>query len=570
MKHYLLRYSIVALLVSLFLIAPVQASNSYSHLYISISEALIQTKQDKQLEAQQALVQFEQDWSKVQSTKTTEKQTVDQALEKALTVQSKEQKVASLSALSNALVTLEKAENPVDKEAQRKEFSKKFRPAMRAFEQALASENIQTIDLAYKVLNSKWNKTERPVRDQSIAMYGQIETQLAFMRISLSAEQPSLPDITSQYNDFKKSVETFIAGQEITAVTTGEYTLSSLIDLLDKANDYIEKENYKAAANSLREFIVIWPSVEMDISTRNNNLYTKLESDIPILTSHLLKSSVDKEDIGQQLTTFKTEIQLVQQDTSYSFWDSALILLREGLEALLIILALTTFLKKSGQQHFSKWIYVGAIAGVALSILAALLMSTILQSATIDTNREIMEGYVGLLAAAMMIGVGIWLHNKSSAASWTRYIEKQMGHAISKQSITAMAFISFLSVFREGAETIVFYAGIAPKMATPQFMLGIVVAVVILVVVAVVLLRASYKISIHKFFMVATIFIYVLAFKIIGGSVHTLQLTNVLPTTVISGVPVVDSIGFYPTLETINAQLALLIVIGGVMFYRKK
>ena len=90
-----------------------------------------------------------------------------------------------------------------------------------------------------------------------------------------------------------------------------------------------------------------------------------------------------------------------------------------------------------------KWIYVGAFVGVLLSAVAAILMSTILNSATIDTNRELMEGYVGLVAAAMMIGVGIWLHSKSSVVSWNRYISKQMGNAISSGSIFAMATISF-------------------------------------------------------------------------------------------------------------------------------
>lgn len=559
---------IIVLLVSL--IIPVHAERSYSHLYISISNALMHTKQNNLYVADEALEKFQQDWSNVTSQQQNEKKAVDEALNKALTTKNQEQKIEALMDLSTALVALEKAENPVDEMAQRIAFKEKFRPAMVAFEKTLASADIQAIETAYKVLNGKWNKEERPVREQDVAMYGEIETKLAFLRISLSAEQPDIQVIQSQYEDFKSSVERFIAGEKTKTIKATNYSLLTLTDLIDRANLQIDDGDYKAAADTLREFITIWPSVEIEISTRNNNLYTKIENTIPILTGELLKSNVPREEIQQQLTSLKTEIQLVQKDTNYSFWDSALILLREGLEALLIILALTTFLKKSGQQHFSKWIYVGAIAGVALSILAALLMSTILQTATVDTNREMMEGYVGLLAAAMMIGVGVWLHNKSSVASWNRYIEKQMGHAISKQSITAMAFISFLSVFREGAETIVFYAGIAPKMALSQFLLGIIVAIMILVVLAVVLLKASYKIPIHKFFMVATILIYALAFKIIGVSIHTLQLTNIFPTTMISGIPVVDSIGFYPTIETINAQLVLLVVISAVIFYRKK
>ncbi len=291
---------------------------------------------------------------------------------------------------------------------------------------------------------------------------------------------------------------------------------------------------------------------------------------MPIIVSDLLKTQVDEKAIKSKLNQFRTEIELIQGNADYSIWDSALILLREGLEALLIILALVSFLNKSGQTSLRKWIYIGALAGVVLSAVAAVLMSTIFHSATVDTNREIMEGYVGLVAAAMMIGVGIWLHSKSNVASWNRYISKQMGNAISSGSVFAMAAVSFLSVFREGAETLVFYAGIAPKMATSQFILGIVLALVILAVIAIVLFKASGKIAIHKLFAVATVLIYVLAFKIIGVSLHTLQLRDSVPTTIVDGLPVISLIGFYPTLETMIGQAILLVLVVAAIIYKKK
>ncbi|MEY2366006.1 FTR1 family protein [Lysinibacillus capsici] len=569
MKHFLTRCSIVfALMLTLAL--PVQAAQSYSHLYIAISDALMNTKQDKEAEAKQALEQFAIDWAKVSSEQKEAKAKVDEILAQATEATSKDERLDALSALSNALRALEKLENPVDEAAQRAEFGQKFKPIMADFEKALASGDIQAIDEAYKDFNSKWNKNERPVREQSIAMYGQIETQMAFLRISISAEEPDVALMQSQFAALKQTIEDFVAGKETAEVVEGEYSLATLIAYIDEANDFVNAGDYQAASNKIREFITIWPSVEIEISTRNGSLYTKIESDMPIIASDLLKSNVDQQAITKQLNTFRTEIELIQGDTDYTIWDAALILLREGLEALLIILALVSFLNKSGQDKMRKWIYVGAFVGVLLSAVAAILMSTILNSATIDTNRELMEGYVGLIAAAMMIGVGIWLHSKSSVVSWNRYISKQMGNAISSGSIFAMAMISFLSVFREGAETLVFYAGIAPKMETSQFILGIVVALLILTVLAVVLFKASGKIPIHKFFAVATILIYVLAFKIIGVSLHTLQLTDNLSTTIVDGLPVISLIGFYPTVETIIGQSILLVLVAATVLYKKK
>lgn len=549
---------------------PVQAEQSYSHLYISISDALMNTKQDKDAEAELALEQFAKDWASVTSEQLEAKAKVDDILDQAREASSKEDRLQALSALSNALRTLEKLENPVDEAAQRAEFGTKFKPSMKAFEDALASGDIAAIDSAYKDFNIKWNKIERPVREQSMAMYGQIETQMAFIRITLASEEPDVELMESQYADLKQTIEDFIAGNDTAKVIEGEYSLSTLVDYIDEANDFIDAGDYKAASDKIKDFIKIWPSVEIDISTRNGSLYTKIESDMPILVSDLLKSKVDVQVISSKLDTFRTEIELINGSTDYTMWDSALILLREGLEALLIILALVSFLDKLGQKKMRKWIYLGALVGVLVSALAAILMSTIFNSAMVDSNRELMEGYVGLLAAAMMIGVGIWLHSKSSVSSWNRYITKQIGNAISRGSVFAMAAISFLSVFREGAETIVFYAGIAPKMETSKFVLGIVVAVLILIIFAIVLFKASEKIPIHKFFAVATVLIYALAFKIIGVSLHTLQLMDTVSTTIVEGFPVISFIGFYPTVETIIGQAFLLVLILAAIIYKKR
>lgn len=548
---------------------PVLAQNSYSHLYIAISDALISAKQDKDEEVDVALAQFESNWSSIKSDEKEEKAKVDEALQEALNASTKEQKITALKQLSNALRALEKKENPVDETAQREEFAAKMAPVTKSFEQALNTGDIKLIEAEYTNFNIKWNKYERPVREQSIAMYGDIETKMAFIRIAIASEEPDVATINGQYEVLKQTIEDFIAGKETAKIVEGDYSLGTLVDYIEESLSLINESKYEDASKQIQQFIMIWPQVEQEISTRNGSLYTKIESDMPLIVSSLMKSSVDEESIISKLTKMKTEIQLLQTDTSYSFWDSALILLREGLEALLIILALCTFLKKSGQDSMQKWIFVGAGIGVLLSVVAAIIMSTILNAATVDSNRELLEGYVGLIAATMMIGVGIWLHNKSSITSWNRYISKQMNNAISKGSVISMASISFLSVFREGAETIVFYVGIVPKMEMSQFLLGILVAIIILVIVAFILVKLTDKIPVYKFFAVATALIYVLAFKIIGGSLHTLQLLGKLSTTVVEGLPVVSTIGFYPTVETIIGQAVLLALIVITIIYKR-
>lgn len=572
MKHYLIRcsqFAIILFLVTLTTIHPVAAAESYSHLYISISDAIMNSKQGDDSKANDAIKTFKKDWNHSNAKDSKEARAVTKALNAVENAASKEDRLAALTALSKSLSTLEKAENPVDEKTERKAFLTAITPALNQLQAAIKEGDVEKLVLAYNSFNKFWNSKEIPVREYDMAAYGKIETQMSFLRIALSNKNPNLNTIQNQFNDLKKSITDFGTGKKVTSSTKGTYSLKTLVDLIDQTETQIGIKNYSKASSTIKKFITIWPNVEGDIRTKNANLYTTIESNMPIIASDLMKDNVDTKDINLQLDDFKQQIQLIQGDQNYSLWDSALILLREGMEALLIIIALIAFLKKSDQRHMEKWIYIGAGIGIALSAVLAILMSTIFNSGTINTSREMIEGYVGLIAAAMMIGIGVWMHSKSTIQSWNTYIAKQMNHAMSKQSVWAMAFISFLSVFREGAETLIFYMGIAPKMSTTDFSLGIGVAIVILGIAAFFLLRVSGKIPVHRFFAVATILIYILAFKIIGVSIHTLQLTNVLPTSIVSDLPVWTPIGFYPTVETMAGQVILLILVILTIIYKK-
>lgn len=576
MKHFLTRSSqfmIIALLMVMTIIRPLPTlaadSSSYSGLYISISDAIMDIRNGEGNDAEKALKEFDKAWQQkeVADDHAAEKKAVDAAYDKAFSEQDNEARLAALTALSKALTALEKAENPVDEKKERKQFVTTITPALSNLETALQSGDLEEINAQYKTFNSFWNLKEKPVREFDMAAYGQIETQMSFLRMELANDEPNVTALQDTFNTLKQSIIDFGNNKKVGAVKKG-YSLQTLVDLIDEATAAIDDNEYEKASANIKKFITTWPNVESDISTRNGSLYTSIESDMPIIASNLLKDNSDKNKLKKQLTDFKKEIQLLQDDDSYSLWDSALILLREGLEAILIIMALVAFLKKSEQTHMTKYIYFGAAGGIGLSAIMAILMSMFFNSASMNSSRELIEGYVGLIAAAMMIGVGVWLHSKSNIKAWNNYISKQMNHAMSRGSVWAMALISFLSVFREGAETLIFYAGIAPKMETSQFALGIVLAIVILAIVAFFIVKVSARIPIHRFFAVATILIYLLAFKIIGVSMHKLQLMGDIDTHVVDGLPVVASIGFYPTVETMLAQGVLVVLIVGTIIWK--
>ena len=161
----------------------------------------------------------------------------------------------------------------------------------------------------------------------------------------------------------------------------------------------------------------------------------------------------------------------------------------------------------------------------------------------------------------MMIGIGFWLHSKSSLKSWQDYIDRKMDIVLSTGSFVSMFVLSFLAVFREGAETILFYVGILPLISLQNLIIGIVSAILILIVIALVLIYASSKIKIHQVFFVLTWTIYFLAFKMLGTSIHMLQVVGILPLHVVHFIPTMEILGIYANMEVFISQLILIVII---------
>ncbi len=150
------------------------------------------------------------------------------------------------------------------------------------------------------------------------------------------------------------------------------------------------------------------------------------------------------------------DLSAIDTTASYNAFDAMLILLREGVEALLIVMALVTTLKAAKMRKGLKWVYGGAIAGVLASAAIALVLQVAFPAVTSGSNREIIEGGVGIFAVVMMILIGIWLHSKSSVKQWNAFMDRQMKTVTATGSFVSMFALSFLAVFREGAETILF------------------------------------------------------------------------------------------------------------------
>ncbi len=555
MKRYLIAFSIT-ILMCLVIPITVKAEISLSNIYISVTDAktALQDKDTKAFEAH--FKDIKENWSKVNKKDHKLVNTINNDIENIEKSNSNDEKIKSLNTLTTDLIDYEKVLNPVDKQAKRDKLQNQMQPLIKEMGTAISNKDFDKAVVINNKLNSTWTNNEKIVREEDIGRYGKIETALMFIRIELTKDKIEQGSAQMQVDQLKKELDNYHAGKQSDAKTSNQ-DVTVLNEYLDEAIRNIKNNKLSKTKQDLQSFIVAWPNVENEIGTRNGELYTKIEQKIPQYVGQINESN--KDDIQAELETLDQEIKSTISKAGYTFWDAALILLREGVEALLIIMALLTVTRKAEQTKASKWIMSGSLLGIILSIALAFIFKAIFEN--LGSTRELTEGIVGICSVILMVIVGAWLHSKSSLESWEKFINKNMDKAMSTGSLLTFGLVAFLSVFREGAETIIFYLGIVGKISTWSLILGILVAVFILILIAVFFNQITKWIPIHRLFFIMSLFIFLLAFKILGVSVHTLQILNILPQHTINHLPFIDLIGLYPTYETVIPQLILIVIV---------
>jgi high-affinity iron transporter len=243
-----------------------------------------------------------------------------------------------------------------------------------------------------------------------------------------------------------------------------------------------------------------------------------------------------------------------------AFTSAFFILVREGLEALLVVAALAAFLVKTEHRNNMRYLHFGWIGALAVGFLTWLASVSLIEIS--GASREITEGVAALLATAVLFYVGFWLHDKTNAAQWKQFIETNVRRALSAGTLWGLAGLSFIAVYREVFETILFYQALwvqtdaaGKSMALSGFGVGIGV----LAVLAWVIMRYSARLPLRQFFSVTGILMFVLALVFAGKGVAALQEAGYIPVSPVN-FPRVDLLGIYPNLQGLLLQLGLLLL----------
>ena len=243
----------------------------------------------------------------------------------------------------------------------------------------------------------------------------------------------------------------------------------------------------------------------------------------------------------------------------YSFLNSAMIILREGLEAALILAAILAMLRVMGATQAVRYIHLGWILALVMGFLTWIATQTILTIS--GQHRESMEGFISVFAAVVLFYVGYWLHTKAEAKKWQAFIQEKVHDILSKKRIFALIGISFFAVYREAFEVVLFYQALWLQNETNHgaVIWGFVAGLVALVAVTFAILKLGLRIPLKYFFGVTGTLLYIMAFIFAGNGIKELQAAGWVPSTPVGFPPQVPFLGIYPTVETLTAQCLMLL-----------
>jgi high-affinity iron transporter len=271
--------------------------------------------------------------------------------------------------------------------------------------------------------------------------------------------------------------------------------------------------------------------------------------------------SARTERVEKLLDTATETLSSGEMSPGSSFAASLFILLREGLEAILVLAAILAFVRKTGRRDALPWVHAGWVIALMLGAVTWFVAAYVVDITGAD--RELTEGVTALLAAGMLLYVGFWLHARSHAQAWSRFIRDQVGQALGRRTLWAMAAVSFLAVYREVFEVVLFYEALwaqAGPSGHDVVVAGIVVAAVLLAVIGFAIFRYSLRLPTALFFSATSGLLALLAVIFTGHGVAALQEAGVVRASHL-GFDAVPLLGLYPSGETLAAQFIVVVAI---------
>ncbi|QHF59984.1 iron permease [Bacillus subtilis] len=407
----------------------------------------------------------------------------------------------------------------------------------------------------FETFKAKWKKEEPSIKKENLSSHSEMDANIAM--ISLSFINQDANKLKTQLEELASHLETYQQAVVLKKTSSGQSraSLTAYIQSLKDTKQFIEKKQLDEASSAIDNLVTSWLAVEGDVVSQSKEAYTTSEENLALMKAEIGSHS---EKVSKQIDEM---IQLLEPiaSSSYSWWDAALIPVREGMEALLVIGALLTMTKKARVTRSSTWIWGGASAGMAVSLAAGIGVTVLFSSSVFGENNFLLGGVTGVLSAVMLLYVGVWLHRNASMDKWREKINIQKSQALKKRSLLSFALIAFLAVVREGLETVIFFIGLVGKLPLTELIGGTAAGLIVLVIVGVLMIKLGMRIPLKPFFLLSMAVVLYMCVKFLGTGVHSLQLAGILPSDAESWLPSVSVLGIYPSVYSTIPQMLILL-----------
>lgn len=424
---------------------------------------------------------------------------------------------------------------------------------------------------SYERFSNLWFQIEDSVKSESPKAYSDIEMNMG--QVEYAFTQNKQAEIIKALKGLQSVNEKFIKETHTKSVQVSNRNLSlgDFINLLKQAKEQVQHHNQKEALEDISNIRQSWLSVEGSVVAQSSSIYSQSERDMVVVNALLDSNPPKYQDAAQLLDKMIQYLSPLANKSEYTIWDAAMIPLREGLEALLVISALLAFVKKasSSKRKGQGWILLGVTTGLGLSVILAVIVKFIFSSGTFGNNNFLISGWTGVIAAGMLLYMSYWLHNQSRISDWNKYIQTKSQLAIDKGHLISLGLLSFLAVFREGTETVLFLLGMVNQIRLQDLLLGLCIGFGILILLAYLMLIMGLKLPIRSFFVISSIIVFYLCIKFTGMGIHSLQLGGVLPSTNAPNLPSIDFFALYPSWESTIPQIVLILAAFFVVVRRK-
>ena len=373
-----------------------------------------------------------------------------------------------------------------------------------------------------------------------------------------------------------ESVLVYLRASPEVLVVSDHAALDTSIAKLAESVEFARAGNHKAAhASALSAYLDGFEMAEPSVVVLDKALKLRIEQ-VMIEFRELSRGNnadaleAKRTEAVALLTEAKRLLGSGSMSGEAAFTGSFIILLREGVEAILVLAAIMAALIKTGRRDAMKYIHAGWIGAIVLGILTWWVAENIISIS--GASREVTEGAAALAAALILIYVGFWLHNASHSARWQKFVQHKVTNAMEGSTLWVLALVSFIAVYREMFETVLFYQAMWVQVdegSEQSFLMGIGAAIVVLIILSLLVYRLGIRLPIRQFFQVNAILLFLLAVVFAGQGIAALQEAGVVSASLLN-FPRIEMLGVYPTAQSLGLQLLVLVTGIGLMMYQRR